>query len=382
MGKKKNKRRELTAQEQLELILNDTTVLPEEEISIKINTAIERVCENYTMGFSLDTIDNPTSLTTITPAPSLIDENSLASVKFMNTPIKITRTLDGTNGIKLMNYSDVSVTIPVIPMPNKAHDGDYDTMEVGLNLAISTICRAFIPRYVLNIKDLESRLPKYKAINNVVFTRLTSDYVGVHLLTDELDNLWENFEEYSDGSITLYTIISNMLTVGLNSHKCILTEPVATDNIETFLDEMDYVESAVEENHGLELLHIKPEMMLSKVNAIIEAIMEYPYAAEYEAEPDACESDKYELPDESVEDDYRPYTTDIDEDDISDDNNNTDDDDDYYDMYPDESEQPDVLDIDLPDNKIPECGYVEIDTEDVGSIDIMGSEDSIIYPKI
>src|SRR5574343_436095 len=195
MGKKKNKRRELTAQEQLELILNDTTVLPEEEISIKINTAIERVCENYTMGFSPDTSDDPNSLTTITPAPSVIDENSLASVKFMNTPIKITRTLDGTNGIKLMNYSDISVTIPVIPMPNIAHDGDYDTMEVGLNLAISTICRAFIPRYVLNIKDLESRLPKYKAINNVVFTRLTSDYVGVHLLTDELDNLWENFEE-------------------------------------------------------------------------------------------------------------------------------------------------------------------------------------------
>lgn len=381
MGKKKNKRRELTAQEQLELILNDTTVLPEEEISIKINTAIERVCENYTMGFSLDTSDDPNYSTTITPAVLSIDENSLASVKFMNTPIKITRTLDGTNGIKLMNYSDVSVTIPVIPMSNIAHDGDYDTMEVGLNLAISTICRAFIPRYVLNIKDLESRLPKYKAINNVVFTRLTSDYVGVHLLTDELDNLWENFEEYSDGSITLYTIISNMLTVGLNSHKCILTEPVATDNIETFLDEMDYVESAVEENHGLELLHMKPEMMLSKVNGIIEAIIGDLYVAEYEVEPDACESDKYELPDESVEDDYRPYTTDIDEDDISDDNN-TDDDDDYYDMYPDESEQPDVLDIDLPDNKIPECGYVEIDTEDVGSIDIMGGEDSIIYPKI
>lgn len=381
MGKKKNRRRELTAQEQLELILNDTTVLPEEEISIKINSAIERVCENYTVGFMPDTIEGPNYLTKIIPEPSIVDEESLASIKFMNTPIKITRTTDGTHGIKLINYSDVSVTVPVIPMTNIAHDGDYDTMEVGLNLAISTVCRAFVPRYVLNIKELEEHLPKYKAINNVVFTRLTSDYVGVHLLTDELDNLWENFEDYSDGSITLYTIISNMLTIGLNSHKCILTEPVAYDSIEKFIDEMDYVESAVEENHGLELLHMKPEMMLSKVNGIIEAIIEDLYVAEYEAEPDACESDKYELPDESVEDDYRLYTTDIDEDAISDDHYNKDDDD-YYDMYPDESEQPDILDIDIPDNTIPECGYVEIDTDEVGSIDLMGGEDSIIYPKL
>ena len=368
MGKKKNRRRELTAQEQLELILNDTTVLPEEEISIKINSAIERVCENYTVGFMPDTSEDPNYLTKIIPEPSIVDENSLASIKFMNTPIKITRTTDGTHGIKLINYSDVSVTVPVIPMTNIAHDGDYDTMEVGLNLAISTVCRAFIPRYVLNIKELEEHLPKYKAINNVVFTRLTSDYVGVHLLTDELDNLWENFEEYSDGSITLYTIISNMLTIGLNSNKCILTEPVAYDSIEKFIDEMDYVESAVEENHGLELLHMKPEMMLSKVNGIIEAIIEDLYVAEYEAEPDACESDKYELPDESVEDDYRQYPID--------------DEDDYYDMYPDESEQPDILVIDIPDNTIPECGYVEIDTDEVGSIDLMGGEDSIIYPKL
>lgn len=369
MGKKKNRRRELTAQEQLELILNDTTVLPEEEISIKINSAIERVCENYTVGFMPDTSEGPNYLTTIIPEPSIVDENSLASIKFMNTPIKITRTTDGTHGIKLINYSDVSVTIPVIPMTNIAHDGDYDTMEVGLNLAISTVCRAFIPRYVLNIKELEEHLPKYKAINNVVFTRLTSDYVGVHLLTDELDNLWENFEDYSDGSITLYTIISNMLTIGLNSHKCILTEPVAYDNIEKFIDEMDYVESEVEENHGLELLHMKPEMMLSKVNGIIEAVIDDLYV------------DESELTDESVEDDYRPYTTDIDEDAISDDHYNKDDDD-YYDMYPDESEQPDILDIDIPDNTIPECGYVEIDTDEVGSIDLMGGEDSIIYPKL
>ena len=116
MGKKKNRRRELTAQEQLELILNDTTVLPEEEISIKMNSAIERVCENYTVGFMPDTSEDPNYLTKIIPEPSIVDEESLASIKFMNTPIKITRTTDGTHGIKLINYSDVSVTVPVIPM--------------------------------------------------------------------------------------------------------------------------------------------------------------------------------------------------------------------------------------------------------------------------
>ena len=57
-------------------------------------------------------------------------------------------------------------------------------------------------------------------------------------------------------------------------------------------------------------------------------------------------------------------------------------DDDYYDMYPDESEQPDILVVDIPDNTIPECGYVEIDTDEAGSIDLMGGEDGIIEAVI